>query len=71
MKTSLIPIKCISCGKVLADKYRIYEATTNRSDPVAYLGPNSSEKTPQGHIMDALGLSRSCCRRHMLGHVST
>ena len=27
------------------------------------------EKTPEGEVMDDLGLTKYCCRRHMLSHV--
>lgn len=70
MKSYLIPIKCFTCGRVLADKYVIYSQTlaSGQSGP-SYLVNGSSEKSPQGHILDELGLHKSCCRRHMLGHV--
>ena len=28
------------------------------------------EKTPEGDVMDELGLNKYCCRRHMLTHVN-
>ena len=73
----IIPIKCFSCGMVLADKYRYYvEEVRKRKmakdmdvDKVLYLTKNFSEKTPEGDIMDELGLNKMCCRRHMLTHV--
>mgnify|MGYP002032752900 CR=1 FL=1 len=30
---------------------------------------NVIEKTPEGQILDNLGLTKPCCRRHMLTHV--
>jgi DNA-directed RNA polymerase I, II, and III subunit RPABC5 len=27
------------------------------------------EKTPEGIVLDELGLNNPCCRRHMLTHV--
>jgi DNA-directed RNA polymerase subunit N (RpoN/RPB10) len=73
----IIPVKCFSCGMVLADKYRYYvEEVRKRKmakdmdvDKVLYLTKNFSEKTPEGDIMDELGLNKMCCRRHMLTHV--
>ena len=73
----IIPIKCFTCGMVLADKYRYYvEETRKRKmakgmdvDKVLYLTKNFSEKTPEGDVMDELGLNKMCCRRHMLTHV--
>ena len=30
---------------------------------------NTNDKTPEGEVIDLLGLNRYCCRRHMLTHV--
>jgi DNA-directed RNA polymerase subunit N (RpoN/RPB10) len=73
----IIPIKCFSCGTVLADKYRYYLAEVRRIkiskglnvDKVVYLNKDNIEKTPEGHVLDDLGLKNVCCRRHMLTHV--
>ena len=27
------------------------------------------DKTPEGEVLDFLGLNKYCCRRHMLTHV--
>jgi DNA-directed RNA polymerase subunit N (RpoN/RPB10) len=73
----IIPIKCFSCGTVLADKYRYYcEEVRKRKlekglhiNKVIYLTPEYSEKTPEGEVLDELNLKKMCCRRHMLTHV--
>ena len=77
----IIPVKCFTCGKVLADKYRFYlEEVRKRKladkkidnldiDNVLYLTKQYNEKTHEGHVMDDLGLTRMCCRRHILTHV--
>ena len=73
----IIPIKCFTCGMVLADKYRFYmEEVRKRKrakgmdiDKVLYLTKEFNEKTPEGEVMDELGLKKMCCRRHMLTHV--
>jgi DNA-directed RNA polymerases I, II, and III subunit RPABC5 len=75
--TMIIPIKCFTCGKVLADKYRYYLAEVRKIklsrnldvDKVIYLTAEYIDKTPEGEVMDALGLTKMCCRRHMLTHV--
>ena len=36
---------------------------------IKYLNSNNIKKTPEGKVMDDLGLTRMCCRRHMLTHV--
>ena len=73
----IIPIKCFSCGNVIADKYRYYvEEVRKRKlardmdvDKVLYLTKEFNEKTPEGDVMDELGLKKMCCRRHLLTHV--
>ena len=34
-----------------------------------YLTKEFNEKTPEGEVMDELGLKKMCCRRHLLTHV--
>jgi DNA-directed RNA polymerase subunit N len=73
----IIPIKCFTCGNVLADKYRFYQDKVRQMkiekgievDKVVYLTKTHIEKTPEGKILDDLGLNNPCCRRHMLTHV--
>ena len=73
----IIPVKCFTCGKVLADKYEYYlrevrkrKSNTDMSvDGVIYLTKTMSDKTPEGIVMDELHLRRMCCRRHILTHV--
>ena len=73
----IIPIKCFTCGTVIADKYRYYcEEVRKRKmtrdlhvEKVIYLKPEYSEKTPEGEVLDELNLTKMCCRRHMLTHV--
>lgn len=73
----IIPVKCFTCGKVLADKYQFYVREVRKmkieqgQDPekVVYLTKENVIKTPEGQVLDSLGLTRMCCRRHMLTHV--
>ena len=73
----IIPIKCFTCGTVLADKYRYYcEEVRKRKmtrelhvDKVIYLTKEYSTKTPEGEVLDELNLTKMCCRRHILTHV--
>ena len=73
----IIPIKCFTCGKVLADKYMIFlEEVRNAKqkmgideNKVEYLTKTNTKKAPEGLVMDKLGLHKMCCRRHMLTHV--
>ena len=73
----LIPVKCFTCGKVLADKYRWYQVEVRKLkmsndmtiEKVVYLTKENTEKTAEGKVMDRLNLNKYCCRRHMLTHV--
>lgn len=80
----IIPIKCFTCGKVLADKWKYYKAKTDELDrstkesilTIEDLAINDSNSknnyfdgNRKGFILDELGLKKMCCRRHMLGHV--
>jgi DNA-directed RNA polymerase I, II, and III subunit RPABC5 len=73
----LIPVKCFTCGNVLANKYRYYQGEVrkrkiNKSmevDKVLYLTKDYIDKTPEGQVLDLLKLDKYCCRRHFLTHV--
>lgn len=73
----IIPVKCFTCGNVLANKYRFYLDEVKRIklqkgeqvDKVLYLTEKNIEKTAEGQVLDTLGLKNLCCRRHMLTHV--
>lgn len=77
----IIPVRCFTCGKVLANKWEHYKqavvkleednakkekgaAVAEGSKAMAYFSENH-----QKDILTQLGLTRQCCRRHMLGHV--
>jgi DNA-directed RNA polymerase I, II, and III subunit RPABC5 len=36
---------------------------------VVYLTQEYIDKTPEGEVMDQLGLNKMCCRRHLMAHV--
>lgn len=73
----IIPVKCFTCGNVLANKYRFYIREVEKKkldksinlEEVQYLNPDTNDKTPEGEVLDILELDKYCCRRHMLTHV--
>lgn len=79
----IIPVRCFTCGKVLADKWRKYDQECKKLDMAAKTdndGTTSQQQQQQplhhnfdpvtyGAILDGLDITRVCCRRHMLGHV--
>ena len=52
----IIPVRCFTCGQVIGDKYSKYQDL---------LASEYQEKD----AMDALGLTRYCCRRMLLTYV--
>jgi DNA-directed RNA polymerase subunit N (RpoN/RPB10) len=73
----IIPVKCFTCGMVLADKYRYYQEEVRKLklaksldvEKVIYLTKEFHEKTPEGEVLDEMNLTKMCCRRHFLTHV--
>jgi len=78
----IIPIKCFTCGMVIADKYRFYVQEVRKKKlakrgnnesidivKVIYLTKEFHEKTPEGEVLDELNMNKMCCRRHFLTHV--
>lgn len=72
----IIPVKCFTCGKVLANKYLFYiskvreiKVAAGEIEDVVYLTETNTKKTAEAHVMDDLDLVKICCRRHMLSHV--
>ena len=51
----LVPVRCFSCGAVIADKYEEFKRRVeDKEDPKA--------------VLDSLGVTRYCCRRILLSH---
>ena len=71
----IIPIRCMTCGKVLADKWNKYQELVKNNPNLSKqpetinIRADKVEKTIEGKVMDELGLKRYCCRRHLLTHV--
>ena len=73
----IIPVKCFTCGKVIANKYNYYQREVRKRkyekgvtfDRVRYLTTEYAEKTAEGEVLDMLRLKKMCCRRHILTHV--
>lgn len=70
----IIPVRCFTCGKIIADKYDYYIERVNKMEKES----GKKVKNPTfkhftnihtGEILDDLGLNRYCCRRMLLGTV--
>ncbi len=70
----IIPIRCMNCGNVLADKWLYYQARvkelrgTSKPDPI-YIDGTSVPDTAELKVLNELGLKRYCCRKHILTHI--
>ena len=68
----LIPVRCVTCGKVLADKFRKFqERTSEKADdpPVSESPRDGLVGASAAAILTEMGLTKMCCRRHMLTNV--
>jgi len=68
----IIPIRCFTCSKVIADKYDYYHQEKNKlkssdkkDDPNLKFYSDIHTK----EILDRLGLIRYCCRRSLMSSV--
>ncbi|MHA1927085.1 MAG: DNA-directed RNA polymerase subunit N, partial [Candidatus Thorarchaeota archaeon] len=52
----IIPVRCFTCGKVVADKYEQFKREIDQ-------GVDPSD------VLDNVGLKRYCCRRMLLAHI--
>ena len=70
----IIPVKCFTCGKVLGDLYLYYlkkvrQEKIKNNDEIVYITAETFTKSAEANVLDDLGLTKICCRRHMLTHV--
>ena len=54
----LVPVRCFTCGNLVADKFDEYQNRVKSGDEPA-------------KILDSLGIERYCCRRMMLTTLET
>ncbi|NWK02639.1 DNA-directed RNA polymerase subunit N [Marine Group I thaumarchaeote] len=54
----LVPVRCFTCGNLVADKFEEYQNRVKSGEEPA-------------KILDSLGIDRYCCRRMMLTTVET
>ena len=54
----LVPVRCFTCGNLVADKFEEYQNKVKSGEEPA-------------KILDSLGIERYCCRRILLTTVET
>lgn len=71
----IIPVRCFTCGKVIGNKWEAfcenvekYESLPESSKSESKFHQNFTDDY-KGKIMDEIGVTKICCRRHLLGHV--
>jgi DNA-directed RNA polymerase subunit N (RpoN/RPB10) len=52
----IIPIRCFSCGKLIADKWEPYQKMKKEGRPIE-------------EIWKILGIQKLCCQRMIVSHV--
>ena len=53
----MMPVRCFSCGAVVADKWDEYDKRVNKEQQAA------------DKVLDDLGVKRYCCRRMFISNV--
>jgi DNA-directed RNA polymerase subunit N len=53
----MMPVRCFSCGAVIADKWEAYDKRVNK------------ENEQPDKVLDDLSIKRYCCRRMFVGNV--
>ncbi len=73
----IIPICCMNCGFILADKWdwyvarvKFYRQQMGLSEQPIYIDGTSIPDTPEQRAMTDLKIptSKICCRKHLLTH---
>ena len=74
----IIPIRCMNCGYLLADKWRWFQKRVQElrkekgiektASPVYIDGTTLPDMTPERKACDEIGITRYCCRKHLLTH---
>ena len=52
----IIPVRCFTCGKLIADKWEEFAQLVKDGEDA-------------GKVLDSMGVTRYCCRRMLLSHV--
>ena len=64
----IIPVRCFTCGKVVANKWETFQYLLKENNGETTEGGDKTTMT-EAEALDLLGLKRYCCRRMLLTHV--
>lgn len=67
----IIPIRCFTCGKIMADKvdYYMAEYEKMKQDKTTDVKYKNFDNIHTKELLDSLGLTRYCCRRNLISNV--
>ena len=79
----IIPIRCFTCNNKIANKWELYNKlldgkkdekkeyilTTEIIKDIKENEKSEKIKSNIGQVLDTIGITRYCCRRHFIGHV--
>jgi DNA-directed RNA polymerase subunit N (RpoN/RPB10) len=79
----IIPIRCFTCNKVLADKWNYFKKEIDKEDKkntnfnIEDISIPEDEENPlryfdetdQKKILNKLGITKMCCVRHFISHI--
>ena len=78
----IIPIRCFTCNNKIANKWELYNELLEKKDGekeyiltteiIKDIKENKESKKIKsniGQVLDNIGITRYCCRRHFIGHV--
>lgn len=73
----IIPIRCMNCGKPIADKWLYYKeqlreekkAVGIAAETPLYMDATTVPNTPERKVLEKIGLKRACCRKHFLTQI--
>lgn len=67
----IIPIRCFTCGRVMADIVDYYEKEKENMEENKNIDPlyKNFDKIQTAEILNKLGLKRYCCRRNLIANI--
>jgi len=75
----IIPVRCFTCGKVIANKWKYFDKKRTEIAEKAARETATPETVDDDslryfdnvllkELLDEIGITKLCCRRHMLSH---
>ncbi len=70
----IIPIRCVTCNKLLSNKWKVYlemidDPEKTNVNTISIHVKDYTKPSKELIAFKKLGITRYCCRRHMLSHI--